>query len=223
MKAIDKATEPSVSPQVDVIIVDTLVPHSLWLVDKTQGIEIVPEEAVVGIIEVKRTLDATSLSSALIQLRHIFRDASLRKDDPAPYLPGGVIVGPGLRSPYRGNPFIGIIGLASSGKFAATPSEEVANALANLITDGSEPLLLDFVLCLSGIFVATADPSNPSNYHPSPVRIEPATHWAEASPRTNKQGRVAVAQGLGFILAFLNNACGRSFDPEKYFFNVSIG
>jgi hypothetical protein len=34
--------EPSVSPQVDVIIVDTLVPHSIFVIDQDSGMQIFP-------------------------------------------------------------------------------------------------------------------------------------------------------------------------------------
>ena len=71
--------EPSVSPQTDVILVDTLVPHSLWLVDEVQGVEIVPQECVVGIIEVKRTLTGEALYDALAHLREVLTRTGTHK------------------------------------------------------------------------------------------------------------------------------------------------
>jgi hypothetical protein len=220
-RAVDRTTEPTVSPHVDVLIVDTLVPHSLWLVDDTQGIEIVPQEALVAVLEVKRTLNEASLSRALEHLRTVVQGVGLMKDDPTGYLPGGLEVGAGLQAPYRGNPLIGIISLAAEGGFVTTPTETVRAAVAHLAADGSDPLLLDFVLSMSGIFVATADPGT-SNYHPMLVRNGPAAQWAEASARTGRAGSVALAQGLGFILAYVTKTCGRSADMESYFFNTSI-
>jgi hypothetical protein len=65
ISAVNKQDEPFVSPQVDVIIVDTLVPHSIFVFDKQSGMEVVPVEAVVGIFEVKRTLNRESLPGTI--------------------------------------------------------------------------------------------------------------------------------------------------------------
>ena len=132
--------EPAVSPQVDVIIVDTLVPHSLFIVDNQSGMEIVPVEAVVGIFEVKRTLNKRSLvgtkneKGAIDHLNDICRSVEIRNDNQERYLPGGIlapIIGsesynPNQYDPYRefsrlypeiyhaayfSNPIVGIIGI----------------------------------------------------------------------------------------------------------------
>lgn len=230
VKAIDHRNEPVVSPQVDVIIVDTLVPHSLWLVDPTQGIEIVPTEAVVGVIEVKRTLTvgtfvtgkpaAGSLVEAIGHLREI-AGAVLVKDDPTGYMPGGMAVGAGLKGPYYGNPVLGIISLACESDFSAAPQYVVPQALMQLDGDGDGPLYLDFVLSVDGVFVATADAAG-SNFRPIFVRSSPAERWLANGPNTGSEPRVALAHGLGFLLEFIGHVCGRFPELDKYFFNSSI-
>ena len=47
-----KQEEPKISPQIDLLIVDTLVPHSIFTIEKDNGMEIVPLESVVGIFEI---------------------------------------------------------------------------------------------------------------------------------------------------------------------------
>lgn len=222
VSAESKNVEPRVSPQVDILIVDTLVPHSLWVVDRDQGVEIVPREAVVGIIEVKSTLSPASVLSSIRHLRKIVDEVDIRKDDNTGFMPGGMVAGMGLLSPYRGNPIIGVIGLGADTSFAAAPSDEVLNALTAATEGSSRRFVIDFVLSLSGIFVATADSGSPGNYEPKLVQTSPASHWAEASMRSGREGRVGLAQGLGFILAYVGKTCGRVADTEKYFFNDAI-
>jgi hypothetical protein len=225
VSAENRNIEPTVSPQVDILIVDTLVPHSLWLVDPGQGIEIVPLEAVVGIIEVKRTLDASSLHSAVSHLTEILTRSRVRKDDDTGYIPGGLTAGNGLTVPYRSNPLIGIIGLAADEVFAGAPADRVRAALESAAQDGGEKLILDFVLTLSGLFVGTASPivvPGQSNYDAKLVQTESSEHWAEESARTGTSGRAGLAKGLGFIQAYICQTCGRIASAESYFFNSSI-
>lgn len=219
MGADSRHVEPTVSPQIDAIIVDTLVPHSLWVVDdSSQGVEIVPREAVVGIIEVKRTLDVASVKSAVEHLGKIVNAVGIRKDDSVSLMPGGGVIGNGLTGPYRGNPLLGVIGLVAKGSFETTPGHTLYTA----ITQSSTPsLILDFALAMSGIFTATATP-NTHNYEPLLVQDSLASAWAEASINTGTNGRVALAQGLGFIQAYIGKTCGRAADAEHYFFNDSI-
>jgi hypothetical protein len=216
--------EPTVSPQIDILIVDTLVPHSLWLVDPGQGIEIVPLEAVVGIIEVKRTLDTSSMHDAVGHLVDIVTRSQVRKDNDTGYIPGGLSAGDGLKVPYRSNPLIGIIGLAADRVFAGAPSEGVFAALESAAGDDNQKLILDFVLALSGTFVGTANPTVPgeSNYDAKLVQTESSAHWAEESARTGTSGRAGLAKGLGFIQAYISQTCGRIASAESYFFNNSI-
>lgn len=216
--ADSKEETPLVSPQVDIIIADTLVPHSLWVVDSSRGTEVVPRESVVGVIEVKRTLNDTSTEQAIDHLHSIARTVGLRKDDPTALMPGGFVLGAGLEGPCRGNPLFGVIGLGADETFQAAPSEFIRRLLGRSPDD---PLLLDFALSLSGVFTATATHGT-TNYEARLVQSEPATAWAEASDRTGATTRVALAQGLGFIQNYVSRTCGRIAEAHYYFFNDAI-
>ncbi|MFI6996979.1 DUF6602 domain-containing protein [Nocardia sp. NPDC050175] len=222
ISAESRAEEPAVSPQVDILIVDTLVPHSLWVVDQAHGIEMVPVEAVVGIIEVKRTLDAGSIASATEHIRDIVTASRVRKDDETQYLPGGLVVGGGLDSPYRGNPLLGIIGLVAADDFADIPGAITSKAIAKASAN-SNVAMLDFALALSGTFAAVADENG--RYEVATVRASDRLSrllTAESSTRHGSGGRVALAHGLGYIQAYIGKTCGRTANVENYFFNDSI-
>ncbi len=106
--------EPSISPQVDLMIVDTLVPHSLFVVDKRSGMEIVPLEAVLAVFEIKRTLSYGNLSGesgALTHLMEIKTSAGIVKNGREQFGPGGLTFGSGLSGGNYWNPLLGIIGL----------------------------------------------------------------------------------------------------------------
>ena len=104
LSAANKHDQPLVSPQVDAIIVDTLVPHSIFIVEQHSGMEVVPIEAVVGVFEVKRTLNRESLLGtlknigtekeigAIKQLRDICEKVGVRKDNTERLLPGGAFL-----------------------------------------------------------------------------------------------------------------------------------
>jgi hypothetical protein len=121
LSAANKHDEPLVSPQVDAIIVDTLVPHSIFIVEQHSGMEVVPIEAVVGVFEVKRTLNRESLLGtlknigtekeigAIKQLRDICEKVGVRKDNTERLLPGGGVLDASIGGGYYSNPLIGII------------------------------------------------------------------------------------------------------------------
>ncbi len=137
ISAENQQTEPRISPQVDAIIVDTLVPHSIFIIDQHSGMEVVPIEAVVGVFEIKRTLTKESLlnkkDGAFKHVRDICNTVGIRKDNDGMFLPGGVEIYPFIRTipqeffslrgedilklshnqpqGYYSNPIIGIIGV----------------------------------------------------------------------------------------------------------------
>lgn len=55
---------PFMSPHMDIVITDSLVPDSLLPFSASPGLGLIPYESVVGIIEVKRTLTTNILKSA---------------------------------------------------------------------------------------------------------------------------------------------------------------
>jgi len=104
--APNKEEEPIVSHQVDMIIVDTLVPHSIFVIED-DGMELVPIESVVGIFEIKRTIDPDILDKALDHLFDIQTDLNIKKTDSKKYFPTGI---QGIGVMYS-NPLIGILSL----------------------------------------------------------------------------------------------------------------
>lgn len=217
--------EPRVSPQVDVIISDTLVPHSLWVIDDLQGSELVPLEAVLGVLEIKRTLTSKSLRGAIDQLQDIRNSVSLPKYDDSKFLPGGSPVGPSLSSPYRSNPLLGVIGMTADDWFNEDPSQRVTDVVSLASAGQAAPALeLDVVLSLDGSLVATTTRSGSAGYGVHNPR-ETGRHygWHECSSRLGQPPSAAAAFGVGFLLAYLSTACGRQMDTQNYFFNSSLG
>lgn len=211
--------EPSVSPQTDVIVVDTLVPHTLWLVDETQGIEIVPQESVVAVAEVKRTLTKASIADAVGHLRDIQTRGGLRKDDDRSFLPGGLVVGGGLQAPYRGNPLIAILGLATDAEVEPNLALAVQEAVDDLAADGHGHLLVDCALSLSGNFIGTGGEGG--SFSPKLVRDE-VLPFVTSSVAAGQSPRQALAKGLGFIVTYVSHTCGRAPNTDAYFFNDAI-
>lgn len=85
----DNNSEPIISPQIDLIIVDELVPNKIFSIGKSDGIDIVPVESVVAIIEIKRTLNDKSLTKSITHISKIKKSVGIVKDNPSYYLPGG--------------------------------------------------------------------------------------------------------------------------------------
>lgn len=201
--------EPTLSPEVDMIIVDTLVPNSIFKLEGTDGIEIVPIESVVGIFEIKRTLNAKVVKTALDHLNKI-TEIGVRKDDERKFLPGGIAMGAALAGGYNVNPIIGIIGLTHETKFLA-PTQESLESL-----DKAKDLLpVDIVLSMTGGCICTTRDNNPLMNSPNKGNFSYST-VDFMTPSS------IVAFGLGFILNYLQRTTGRFTEVDKYYFNKSI-
>ncbi len=156
ISAVSQQAEPLISPQVDVIIVDTLVPHSLFIIDQYSGMEAVPLESVVGIFEVKRKLNKSSLLGtpkkvgALRHLRNIYEAVGMRKDDSRTYLPGGVEILSYGAYPggYLSNPIIGVIGVDHAEHLPDKLEEWKRESLADLG-------LIDLLFSIKGYLLCT--------------------------------------------------------------------
>lgn len=97
---------PIMSPHMDIVITDSLVPDSLLPFSASPGLGLIPYESVVGIVEVKRTLTKNSIMEACDHLQKcdfIF-EAGKHLDS--------IAIG-GLSSPdiigYKWNPFLSIL------------------------------------------------------------------------------------------------------------------
>ncbi len=164
ISAASQKAEPLISPQVDVIIVDTLVPHSLFIIDQHSSMEAVPLESVVGIFEIKRKLDKRSLlgtkkeDGALKHLRNIYEAVGMRKDDPRTYFPGGVEIlsnGVDAGRVYSGgcfsNPIIGVI--------SVNHVEDLPDKLEKWKRESLADLgLIDLLFSINGYLLCTGSP-----------------------------------------------------------------
>lgn len=225
ISAPNKAEEPAVSPQVDVIIVDTMVPHSIFIVDQHSGMEVVPIEAVVGVFEVKRTLNRSSLLGtkkevgAIKHLRDIYNLVGIRKDDLRTYLTGGILIEPSITgNGYLSNPLIGIIGVDHE--------ENIGQELFARIKNGRIDFgMIDIVFSIHGFLACTGQLLPDGD-----VAVCPRLYRDEAEefplfavyihpPRTQIE---IVAKAIGFIVGYIAHTGGRIFDLDKYFFNESL-
>jgi len=218
--------EPLVSPQVDVIIVDTLVPHSIFIIDEHNGMEVVPIEAVVGVFEVKRTLNRTSLLGtkkdvgAFNHLRDIGEAVNLRKDNETMFLPGGVeIYAPGMKGQgYYSNPIIGIIGV-----------DHVKNLGENLETwTGKKQVdfgLIDILFSIKGYLLCTgktiSDDQEVSWVYTLREKGEEYPMFVTYMHPPHPQAEI-VAKAMGFIVGYVSATGGRVFDINNYFHNESL-
>lgn len=209
LSAEDNKSEPIISNQVDMIIVDTLVPHKIFTLDKENGMEIVPVESVVGIFEIKRTLDKKALKSALNQLSKITKRVGIKKDDETHYLSGGLKCN-GLISGIYSNPILGILSLDYD-----LPRREDT---ITLITE--KKLGLDLVASLNGLLIAPCnDPKEKSvvNFKIENVRKEEGYYMFLDKKTVNQIG--VFSRIFGIVLAYLTNCSGRRIDVGSYFFN----
>jgi hypothetical protein len=233
VKAENQASQPIISPQVDLIIVDTLVPHSIFGLDDDTGLEIVPIEAVVGIFEIKRELKQSTLISskknkgAFEHLAEIQQILSITKCDSRKWIPGGLKTtgDSGLYS----NPMIGIIGGSHAKSLVERKADESGydkikkKSDQQLRAKAIQPASIDIVASLSGLLVCICSPNNPSNldtvtYH------QPETQYPYVLIHENEKfsSRKMTATTLFYICKYVQHVCGRHVDLGNYYLNDNI-
>lgn len=207
--AKDNENEPIISNQVDMIIVDTLVSHKIFTLDKENGMEIVPVESVVGVFEIKRTLNKTSLQSALNQLQKIITKVDIKKDDETHYLAGGLKCN-GLISGIYSNPILGILAL----------DYDLPNQAESISMIAKKKLRLDIIASLNGLLISPCDdPSKKSvvNIKVENIRKEEGYYMFLDKKTIHETG--VLSRIMGYVLAYLANCSGRRIDVRSYFFN----
>lgn len=249
ISAPSQEEEPAVSPEVDVIIVDTLVPHSIFIVDQQSGMEVVPVEAVVGVFEVKRTLNKDSLLNkehgAIKHILTVCDTVGIRKDNGRMYLPGGVEITsfiykrpqeyfyPGdaqiatlmhnLPQGYYSNPIIGIIGIDHEDDL----DEKIKKwAEVKQINVGMIDLLFSingYLMCLGEKLPDLPDDKIAASIQTYRKIKEGYQRQLFATFKYPLEPRSKiVAHALGFIVGYVSATGGRIFDVNKYFFNNSL-
>lgn len=213
VSASDRLKKPAVSPQVDVIIIDTMVPHTIFVLDEASGMEVVPVEAVVGIMEIKRTVTKSSLRAALDHLELIADTVGIKKDDSRMFLPGGVDVSSLNLNGYRSNPLTAVLGLEHGREVYTAFIDEM-----NERDKAKKAPLVDLVASLSGLMIVPVEPGT-KNVRIHNPRTERVTNWSRIMGV--KSSSEITARVLGYILAYVQTAGGRRLDVPAYYFNSS--
>jgi hypothetical protein len=227
--ASSQAAEPRVSPQVDVLVVDTLVPHSIFVFDDRTGMEVVPVESVVGVLEVKRTLNKRSLlgtkkeKGACEQLHDIVHSVGITKEEPSRYLPGGVPLSGVISGGSFSNPIIGIITIDHEASLCEPEKTDHIDKIRVEAIKAGRFAPVDLIGSLNGMMYALVDSQPPHNFRLVNQRLPDEQY--EYRLVTDSQSRsktYVVSRIFGYILAYVQNSCGRRADVESYFFNLNL-
>lgn len=210
--AENSVDNPKLSPQIDLIIVDDLVMSRVFTLDNENGMEIVPIEAVVGIFEVKRTLNKKSLNDAFQQLSKIIDTVNVKKDNQKHYLPGGIET-PILNTNIHSNPFIGVVSLTHE----LTPVNE-RNEWRDINNKEYIRLQLDAIFSFSGMAVLNIDENK--NFKPYLIRQGTAPDFAYLDTSTIKQSGI-ISRFFGYLIAYLTDCTGKRINIGNYFFHES--
>ncbi len=219
--ASSKDQEPILSPQIDMIIVDTLVPHSIIMMDDT-GMELVPLESVVGIFEIKRTITPKIFKESLLHLYNIQSTLGIDKTNSQTYFPTGI---KGLGVQYS-NPIIGILSLDHErSKSLEGYGKKYGTVMDNLITQQKMPDL-DIWGSLGHLIMATCQINNPKMLWAYTLREKNTKYQYLFKIKTKLTTDLTEAYFLsitiGFILYYISNITGRMTELENYFFNENI-
>jgi len=206
----DIASEPIISPHIDLIIVDELVPNRIFSIGKTDGVDLVPVESVVGIIEIKRTLNEVSLTNALDHLSNIKKSVEITKGNKDCFLPGGDFARD-FTTGFISNPFIGIIAIANEIKSPQAvfvqkfSGELVRNEVDAVIS------LDEFLGCLMEV--------DTGNILIETVREKDKKYWYGFLTNDNFSQISLVSRSIGVLLSYLSFTTGRRMNFRNYFFN----
>lgn len=225
---------PIVSPQLDLIVVDTLVPHSLFLVDMASGMEVVPLPAVVGLLEIKRTLNRGSLLGTTKRpgaLRHLKRACDvleIDKQDDRTFLPGGIELGNSLGGGYHANPLVGVLALEHApGAFRPRTSGLQGTLVSSVRTAMEQGLWppVDLIASFGGLLftpVSVGPKTTPAVLNPRPNE-EDVTYSGMVVGHRERSRQFVVARILGYVLTYLSQTTGRNSDIQDFFFHDPPG
>ena len=217
LHAVDPDSEPMVSPQVDLIIIDTAVTHSIFSVGKDSTMEIVPVEAVVGVFEIKRTLNKDSLEKSIEHLEKIISAVGINKFDRTRYLPGGIPLSDNIQGGLFSNPIIGVIALDHMKNYFSNTQEKASEIFQRIENISMQ---IDVVVSFSGLLIAPFDKIS-GNFLVN--NYLPAENIKQVEYAYLNHGNVArasiISRFIGYISAYLSNCSGRRIDTRNYFFN----
>lgn len=210
--------EPMISPQCDLIIVDTLVPHKLFIVDSTKETEVVPQEAVVGIFEIKRTLTKKIFKDACKQIFSILNSIKISKENKENYLPGGVHSN-SLNTSIRNNPIIGILSLEGINNI-----EKLCFKWLNELNKDQKLPPLDIISCFQKLLIVTAKEDVNKQLIPTPIRCRvDDIKFTYLRIQGDNENGFYLSRTIGFILAYLMGVSGRISETiAYYYFNEKV-
>lgn len=215
--AANNIDDPKLSPQVDLIIVDDFVMSKVFTLDKENGMEIIPVEAVVGIFEIKRTANKEQLEKAFIHIEKIINSVNIKKDNNKHYMAGGIET-PDFNTSIHSNPFIGIISLTHD---------------LTLINENNEwkdiddkqyiKLQLDAIFSFSGMAILNVDENN--QFKPYLVRTTDYVPKfrcmvTNSDPNPVRQSGI-ISRFFGYLIAYLTDCTGKRMNISNYFFHNS--
>jgi len=203
--------EPSLSPQIDLIIVDELVMNKIFTLDKENGMEVVPVEAVVGVFEIKRTLTKQIYNEAVSHLEKIIASVSIRKDDETHYFPGGILSNNtnefNIQTNIHSNPFIGIISLDHKIAHMRKISEMKAD-------------IIDAIISFSGMAILNWDDGkNCFKWYNIKVKGQLVPSKIMDKEEIKQSG--IISRSFGYLLGYLTSCSGRIINVNNYFFHKS--
>lgn len=216
-RALNNIDEPLVSPQLDCIIVDTLVPHSIFPLSYTTGQEVVPYESVVGIIEIKRTLNINSFSNAVAHLKQTIDILQIDKSDQTEYIMSGLRAGD-LTTGIYSNPLLAILSINhefDEFDFTGKDADKYRN-----ICEGCDVSSIDFIGSLNGLFFCPVDTSD-NSYKVCPyIKKGEVRNYAFATNKNVRTGGL-ISRIIGFIVAYLSMTSGKYNPMGNYFYHNS--
>lgn len=212
-----------ISPEIDLIILDTFVPNILFPQNEFIGrTEYVPIEAVVGIFEIKKTLDKESVKKAFKHFKNIEESVGICKNNCEHYRLGGkptdvinsvvefntryrdpLIIEPRkIRTGVFSNPITGIIGLEHKGR--------------NVAYNYNSQNFVDLIFSFDGFLQAVVEKTK-GYFNNYPI-VNPNEYEYKYVEKSQQNIKIA----LGLLTDYLYNTSGKCFNPSKYYVNTNM-
>lgn len=147
------SVNPIISAQMDIVITDAFVPDSLLPFSALPGLSLIPYEAVVGIVEVKRTLTKKSVLEGYDHLQKCYECIHKSGVDLPALMLGGLRTKDFIA--YKWNPFLSIISICS--ELSIDNELELVNKLTL-----PESARINFVASLDGYYIGVAKEGKPT-------------------------------------------------------------
>lgn len=201
--AEDRESNIKLSPHIDFIIVDQHVPNQILAIQEYKGkFNVVPQECVVGIFEIKKKLNKKAFTEACDHLSKIIASVNIKKDCTKCYLLGGVECNPYIISPIHSNPLLGIVSLEVERDFI--PPE----------VQGSKNI--DITFSFDGLLQLISEEGT-DHIHSGRRKADIKYNYLNFA---NKPLNVSIA--LAYIVNYLSSVTGKIANVDNYYLNTSF-